>query len=139
MSGDEVVVLDGPSADQSRWPVEEAEAILADQTPLVRETAEGGPVQPRFFPLAAWVNPYRRTGAFDRAIAILHELGTGASCTLYSTQELLDVLFLGFRADHWQSGLDQGDEHRVRLALQEVVRRVRSAYPPTFILPAKAP
>jgi hypothetical protein len=58
----------------------------------------------------------------------------GAAYEEYATQELLDVLFVACRTDRFRSGTLKAEEPRLRLLLQEVVRRVHSVSPPTFVV-----
>ncbi|HET8911707.1 MAG TPA: hypothetical protein VFN23_09610, partial [Ktedonobacteraceae bacterium] len=55
-------------------------------------------------------------------------------CSTYTTQELLDGIFWLSRAEHFSYGVTRAKEAQLRQALQEVVHRVHSATPPTFLL-----
>ncbi len=138
MSNDDVVVLDGPFA-QLPWPVEEAETLLADTTPWGLGEDERGPNQTgRFCHLAQYVNGYLRGhDSLFWVLPILDEVDAVGSYAKYSTQDLLDILFVMCRAERFTYGVIKRDEPRLRRLLQEVVRRVRSDHPPTFVLPPK--
>ncbi len=140
MSNDDVVTLDGPSA-QLPWPVEEAEALLADKTPWgLGPPPDGSPNQMgRFCRLAGSVNAYLREGAMERAGSIFWESEPSAAYERYTTQVLLDALFYACRAEHFNYGAIKSGEPILRAILQEVVRRVQSDHPPTFVVAPKAP
>jgi hypothetical protein len=73
----------------------------------------------RHLPGSAWSNPLRDEDLRQ----------TFAS---YSTQDLLDAVFLAARGDRFNYGLICRLEPQLRLILQEVVRRVQSEDPPHF-------
>jgi hypothetical protein len=139
VSNDDVVVLDGYQAIGPTWPVEEAEALLADPTPWgVGPPPDRGPNQmARFCRLAGWVNAYLREGAMEKARSIFWAAEPEVTYERHTTQLLLDALFFSCRADHFNYGAIKAAEPELRAILQEVVRRVRSEHPPTFVLPPK--
>lgn len=75
----------------------------------------------------------------EQARSLFWEVAPGATYERYSTQMLLDALFFACRADHFNYGAIKAAEPNLRAILQEVVRRVRSDHPPTFVLPPNAP
>jgi hypothetical protein len=131
----DIVILDGYAATEF-WPLELAEAFLSAPTP--------GRAMDIFSQLAYWVNAYNRQepdpanpigqpGAF----VVASQIEQASSLTNFGTQALLDTLFYFGRRDYWT----YGDGSSIKEALpkihdivQEVVRRVRSDQPPTFIL-----
>jgi hypothetical protein len=136
-SSDDVVVLDGPFA-QLPWPVEEAEALLADATPWGLGEYERGPTQDgRLCRLAQYVDGYQHGHEeYEWVSSVLDGMDAGSSAR-YHTQDLLDVLFFMCRAEHFNTGSIKDEEPRLRRVLQEVVRRVRSDHPPRFVLGPK--
>jgi len=57
----------------------------------------------------------------------------GVSFTEYSTQDLLDIVFLLYRGERFNDGLIREEDPLLRTIVQEVVKRVHSKTPPTFI------
>lgn len=134
MGSADSVMLDGPSAEES-WPLRAAEALLTDETPWGLGPNERGPNQTvQFCRLAACVNAHKRGRTYTWAYSLLDRVDAGAAYEEYSTQELLDVLFVACRTDRFRSGTLKAEEPRLRLLLREIVRRVRSDSPPTFLV-----
>ncbi len=131
------------------WPVETAEKLLANPSPWGPPAYALGlgyiddPHQPdqssEFLTLAYCVNgAYERHGgdmgeAWKWANPLIERFKEGSSCTAYSTQDLLDLVFLYARGEHFSDGLIRSVEPILREMVQEVVRRVRSPQPPVFL------
>jgi hypothetical protein len=127
------VVLDGLHTDED-WPVELAESLIADQTPWGLGIGESGHSQSmKFYRLARCVNAHNRHhGGYEWAHLALEAIESHSS-EAYSTQDLLDIVCLVCRADHFRNGTVRTEEPRLRLVLQEVVQRVHSDAPPIFV------
>ena len=130
------------------WPVELAEKLLASPLSWGPPTYVFGhyvddPNQPdqfdEFLKLARCVDgAYKRHGgdmgeAWDWANPVIEHVRAGDSCAEYTTQDLLDILFLCLRGDRFSDGLIRSVEPLLRRMLQEVVRRVHSPTPPVFL------
>ncbi|HEX3641618.1 MAG TPA: hypothetical protein VHV10_10030 [Ktedonobacteraceae bacterium] len=127
------------------WPVELAEEILAKPLPWgppIYGLGSGyvdDPTLPdqsgTFYDLAVSVNGYDRHGDGGVAWAspIEENIKTGGSYAEISTQDLLDIVFFYCRGERFCDGLIRSVEPLLRIMIQEVVQRVRSETPPTFI------
>lgn len=136
-----------------RWPVAIAEQLLANPTPWGPPAYALGigyiddprlPDQSReFMGLAHCVNgAYERHGgdmgtAWNWANPIMERVKAGSSCTAYSTQDLLDIVFLCARGERFSDGLIRSAEPVLREIVREVVRRVHSPHPPVFLTQKK--
>lgn len=134
-----------------RWPIELAEALLANPLPWGPPTYALGigyvddPKLPdqsdAFLELASCVN-----GAYERhddigeawkwANTILPPEKAGISSTECSTQDMLDIVFLYSRGERFCDGLIRENEPLLRSIVQEVVQRMNSDTPPEFITQA---
>ena len=143
---DEVLLSSGVE----RWPVELAEALLANAQPwgppvyiwvvgYVNDVANRLPHQhDLFLALARNVNGvYKRHGSMSEAVnwasPIVEQVQTGGSCAAFSTQDLLDIVFLYGRGERFTEGLIRGAEPVLRTLILEVVKRVHSQSPPIFL------
>ena len=131
------------------WPVDLAEKLLASPLPWGPPTYALGigyidnPEQPDqasdFFELARYVDgAYERHGegigeVWDWATPIIKNVKEGGSCEAYTTQDLLDIVFLHVRGERFSDGLIRSAEPMLREIVREVVRRVHSATPPVFL------
>lgn len=87
---DDVVLLDGMNPSRN-WPVELAEQLLADPTPLSRGYFDSGLTQwSRFAEVASCVNWHNRLLVSPKLSVT--RLLQNESLEVYSTQELLDML-----------------------------------------------
>ena len=139
----EHVQLDGRCAT-TPWPVDLAVSLLQDPAPW-GSWWPGHPDNQRpnrhadFMQLANQVLAYNRH-PFGRAFRRtawrnpLHDDDLIRTRESYSTQDLVDALFLAATADRFNYGLICRLEPRLRLMVQEVVRRVQSEDPPQFEL-----
>ena len=136
----EQVKLDGPLASDP-WPVELACSLLSDPSPWGEKA--WWPGLPRddqptryddFNRLALQVNAYARHPARTAWHHPLQDKNFEQIYTSYSTQDLLDTLFLATRRNRYVDGLIHVNEPQLRLILQEIVRRVQSADPPQFVV-----
>ncbi|GHO66797.1 hypothetical protein KSC_056890 [Ktedonobacter sp. SOSP1-52] len=131
----DIVFLDGYAAN-GPWPLELAEAFLDAPSPDRAVHA--------FLQLASWVNAYNREepdplNPIDRpgAFKVARQIEQVSSLTRFCTQDLLDALFYFYRRDYWTSGDGSSIVEvlpKLREIVREVVRRVRSDQPPTFVL-----
>lgn len=126
-----------------RWPVEMAEEILAKPLPWGPPTYALGIYvdDPRlpdqsdmFYELAVSVNGYdrHRDGA-AWASPIEENIKAGGTCVEISTQDLLDIVFFYCRGERFCDGLIRSVEPLLRAIIQEVVQRISSETPPTFV------
>src|SRR5258708_26311866 len=143
MERDEVLLAQG----RLRWPVELAETLLSNPLPWGPPVYALGrylddPTQPdqseMFMTLASSVDGayHRHGGAGDPwnwASTIMAKVKAEVSFTEYSTQDLLDIVFLHYRGERFNDGLIPAEEPLLRSMVQEVVKRVHSKTPPTFI------
>lgn len=124
------VLLDGNSC-VSNWPLDQAEALLADPTPWWGSWP-GDPANepnrgPEFAQLANCVYGYCR---YPKPVhLLLHD----PQVSLSPTQKLLDALFFEFCIERFNYGHIRGHEPQMRQALHEVVQRVHSKGPPRFL------
>jgi hypothetical protein len=132
-----------------RWPVELAEQLLASSLPWGPPAYAPGigytddPQQPdqsgTFLMLAHCIDgAYERHGgsmgeAWDWAHPLIESLKAGGSCSEYSTQDLLDLVFLYARGERFSDGLIRSAESILREMVREVVQRIHSSNPPTFL------
>jgi hypothetical protein len=125
---DDLVILDGISL-VSAWPVALAESLLADSTPWWGSWPGDPTDQPNqgsdYAQLANCVYAYCR---YPKRVHLLRD----PDVSIYSTQQLLDALYLELRFEHFGYGQIRRYEPRLRQAVQEVVQRVHSAHPPHF-------
>jgi hypothetical protein len=152
---EDIVLLDGAKDHVKRWPLELAESLLADdaswgiddsdwleallpEKSTKKKTAKRVRERDRFhdfYKLVTSVNGYNRhaddyptwTSAFIQSVK------AEESCERHTTQELLDAVFIICRNERFVDGLIVSNEPQLRFIIQEVVRRVRSNTPPTFI------
>lgn len=131
------------------WPVHLAEKLLASLLPWGPPTYVLGigyidnPKQPDqasdFFELARYVDgAYERHGkdigkAWNWATSIINNVEEGRSCEEYTTQDLLDIVFLHVRGERFSDGLIRSAEPMLREIVREVVGRVHSSTPPVFL------
>lgn len=132
----EQVTLDGQFASNP-WPLEVARSLLSDPSPW-GTWWPGHPQehQPNrhtdFNQLALQVTAYTRHPPGVAWHSPLHDERFEQTAANYSTQELLDGLFVAARGDRFNYGLICRLEPRLRLILQEIVQRIQSADPPHF-------
>ena len=136
----EQVKLDGPLASDP-WPLELACSLLSDPSPWGEKAWWPGlprDKQPtrydEFNRLALQVNAYARHPPRTAWHHPLADKNFEQIYTSYSTQDLLDTLFLATRRNRYVDGLIHVNEPKLRLILQEIVRRVQSADPPQFVV-----
>lgn len=136
----EHVKLDGIFATDP-WPLELARSLLRDPLPW-GTWWPGHPEEHRptryadFNRLALQVTAYKRhrpgvSWGVSWSNPVRDE-DLDQALERYSTQDLLDALFFATRGDRFNYGLICRLEPRLRLILQEVVRRVQSEEPPQF-------
>ncbi len=89
-----------------------------------------------FYKLATSVNGYNRQDA-EWTSTQLDAIKAQKSVNSYTTQELLDIVFIVCRGDRFSDGLIGNSEPQLRAMIQEVVNRVHSDVPPTFIVSEK--
>ncbi|SRR5258708_1882217 len=134
---EELVILDGIEK-VSHWPLALAESLLNDPTPWGNfwpGHPENGPTRQRdYYRVANCVNGYHRHPLGSHWKNPLIDEQFSERCSTYTTQELLDGIFWLSRAEHFSYGVIRANEAHLRQALQEVVHRVHSATPPTFLL-----
>ena len=132
-----------------RWPVELAEQLLASALPWgppAYGLGVGYPDDPHqpdqshaFSTLAQCVDgAYERHGrsmreAWDWARPLIESLKASGSCAQYPTQDVLDLVFLHARGERFSDGLIRSAEALLRELVREVVQRVHSSTPPTFL------
>lgn len=123
------VLLDGNSF-VSNWPLDQAEALLADQTPWwgtwPRDASDEADPKARYIWLANCVHGYCR---YPKLTHLLREPLIAAS----STQQLLDGIYFLFRRERFQGEACAWAEPLFRQALHEVVQRIHSPHPPQFL------
>lgn len=133
--------------NRQSWAIHLAEKLLANSQPwgppaYVLGTYTDDPEQPdqsnEFLKLASFVDgAYERHGdigdAWHWASPILAHIKEIGSCTEYTTQDLLDIVFLCARGERFRDGLIRSTEPTLRVMLQEVVRRVHSSSAPVFL------
>jgi hypothetical protein len=122
----DIVQLDGPERRTNYWPLSLALWLLDTPEPWLNEKNETEKTHAMEFRLlATYVNGYARyePGQLTRP---LEDAEFEQHCSRYTTQELLDSLFIALHTEY-------SSETRLREILQEVVRRYRSETPPTFI------
>lgn len=103
----ETVVLDGATPGLP-WPLELAESLLADASAWGPAVAASGPDDSRYadvWRLAACVNAYHRHPSGSAWDHPLRDDALVAHLHRYTTQQLLDALFLGVRGKHFSYGL----------------------------------
>lgn len=126
-----------------RWPVDLAEKLLASALPWGPPAYALGigyiddPSQADqssdFLALALCVDgAYQRHGgnmgeAWKWATPLIDSIKEGSPCAAYSTQELLDIIFLHARGERFFDGLIRSEEPVLREILREVVRRVHAS------------
>ncbi len=131
------------------WPVELAEQLLASSFPWGPPAYTLGigytddPQQPDqsniFLMLAHCVDgAYERHGesmgeAWDWAHPLIERMKASGSYTEYPAQDLLDLVFLHARGERFSDGLIRSAESILREMVREVVQRVHSSTPPTFL------
>lgn len=71
--------------------------------------------------------------AWDWANPIINRVKEGGSCAEFTTQDLLDIVFLHARGERFSDGLIRAAEPILREMVREVVNRVRSSTPPVFL------
>lgn len=127
------VQLDGLDQGQD-WPVELAELLVTDQTPWGLGPTETGPnLSTMFYRLAMRVNARNRhRGGYEWAKSVLDRIEV-TPLTAYATQDLLDVVNIVCRTDHFRTGTLRTEEPRLRLLLKEIIRRTKSDEPPIFV------
>jgi hypothetical protein len=88
-----------------------------------------------FYDLAVSVNGYdrHRDGGVAWASPIQENIKEGGSYAEILTQDLLDIVFFYCRGERFCDGLIRSVEPLLRIMIQEVVQRVHSETPPTFI------
>jgi hypothetical protein len=111
-----------------------AESLLADPTPW------GSPadilINDRYqdvYRLATCVNRYHRYPPGSPWRNPIQDPHLAEHLEHYTTHELLDGVFWGVRSEQFNEGLTAGVESSLRLAVREVVRRIHSDTPPTFV------
>jgi hypothetical protein len=133
------------SAGVQAWPIEIAEQLLASPLPWGPPNYALGvgyiddPRLPdhasEFIKLAHCVDGayqrHEKAQEWARATSQKHQ-ATGTWQTV-STQDLLDILFLYARGERFTDGLIRSVEPALRAILQEVVKRVHTNNPPTFL------
>lgn len=153
---EDIILLDGAEEHVKRWPLELAESLLADDASWGKDDSDWleEALRPKkstkkkaaksvrepdrfhdFYKLATSVNGYNRH-ADDYptwASALIQSVKAEESCEPHTTQELLDAVFIICRNERFVDGLIISNEPQLRFIIQEVVRRVRSNTPPTFI------
>lgn len=132
----EHVQLDGRCAT-TPWPVDLAVSLLQDSAPWGawwpgHLDDERPNRQADFNRLAMQVAAYTRHPLGSAWRNPLWDDELGRTRESYATQDLLDALFYAARADRFNYGLVCRFESRLRLIVQEVVRRVQSEAPPHF-------
>jgi len=131
------------------WPVDLAEKLLASALPWGPPAYALGigyiddPQQTDqssdFFELAQCVDgAYVCHGgsmgeAWNWANPIINSMKEGGSCAEYTTQDLLDIVFLYSRGERFSDGLIRSAEPILREILREVVRRVHPSPSPMFL------
>lgn len=132
-----------------RWPVELAEKLLTSSLPWGPPAYALGmgyiddPKQPDqaddFLELAHCIDgAYERhgegmEGAWDWANPIIHRVKESGSCAEFTTQDLLDIVFLHARGERFSDGLIRSAEPILREMVREVVCLARSSTPPVFL------
>lgn len=132
------------------WPVELAEKLLASSLPWGPPTYVFGkyvndPTQPDqerdFSALVLCVDDaYDRHGhdiskAWEWAKPICRDLEANGTFAQYTTQDLLDILFLNVRYERFCDGHICSVEPLLRNIVRVVVQRVHSPHPPVFLVP----
>jgi hypothetical protein len=95
-----------------------------------------------FICLAGWVNGYNRRGHnSDDPVGqtgwgpLLSAIENTSIYEHFCTQDLFDILFYYYRNDYWNGGGTLEPElPRLREIVREIVLRMRSDMPPTFVL-----
>lgn len=147
----DTVILDGLEPIQE-WPITLAESLLSDDATWGTNTRDSYaasflpnterqalPERERFedfYKLATSVNGYNRHDV-EWASTQLDAIKAQKAVNGYTTQELLDIVFIVCRGDRFSEGLISRSELQLRAMIQDVVRRVRSDTPPTFIVAKK--
>ena len=147
----DTVILDGLEPIQD-WPVVLAESLLSDNATwgtytrdsyaagfLSKVKREALPERERFkdfYKLATSVNGYNRHDV-EWASTQLDAIKAQEAVNSYTTQELLDLVFFVCRGERFSDGLISNSEPQLRAMIQEVVNRVHSDAPPTFIVSEK--
>jgi hypothetical protein len=132
------------------WPVELAEKLLTSPLswgPPAYALGIGYIGDPKqldqssdFFELARCVDgAYERHGgdmgeAWNWANSIIKNMKERGSSAQYTTQDLLDIVFLHSRGERFSDGLIRSAEPILRNIVQEVVRRVHSSSSPVFLV-----
>lgn len=129
-SAKDLVLLDGPSC-VSVWPTSLAESLLTDSTPWWGSWP-GDPTDkpnrgPDFAQLVNCVYGYCRYARIGDLKLLYGTLSD------FPTQQVLDALFFEFCRERFCYGHIRNCERLMRSALQEVVFRVHSEYPPQFL------
>ncbi|QBD76122.1 hypothetical protein EPA93_08915 [Ktedonosporobacter rubrisoli] len=132
------------------WPLELAEKLLDDPLPWGPPAYafghyvadQQGPEQcSDFLELVSYVDgAYERHGddspeAWKWADIICRDLEKNGTLAQYTTQDLLDILFLHTRYERYCDGHIRSVETLLRKILQAVVQRVHSLHPPVFKMP----
>ena len=144
----DTVILDGLERTEE-WPVALAESLLRDNATwgtytrdsyaasfLPNVEREVLPEHKRFedfYKLATSTNGYNRHDV-EWASTQLDAIKAQKAVEGYTTQELLDLVFIICRQDRFSDGLISRSELQLRAMIQEVVSRVHSDTPPTFIV-----
>ena len=133
-----------------RWPIELAEKLIANPLPWGPPAYAFGkyaddPALPDqhhdFSALVSCVDDaYDRHGhdiskAWEWANPICRDLETNGTFAQYTTQDLLDILFLNARYERFCDGHIRSVETLLRNIVRAVVQRVRSPHPPVFLVP----
>jgi hypothetical protein len=127
MDKDEVI-LDGQNEIQ-QWPITLAQRLLDDTTSWA-----GGERFQDFYYLATCVTGYNRHPFGSKwGPNLLNNIKSEGIQEKHTTQELLDLMFHICRADRFNDGLIKTEEPQLRRIVQEVVQRIESSSPPTFI------
>lgn len=134
---EDLVLLDGHSC-ASTWPTPLAESLLADPTPWwgswPGDPADTPNRGPDFARLVNCVYGYARYARWHDLK--LFYVGVSDAATHYETcptQRILDALHFEFCRERFGYGHIRHQEPLLRQALQEVVSRVHSAHPPSFL------
>ncbi|HZS79607.1 MAG TPA: hypothetical protein VFA41_23545 [Ktedonobacteraceae bacterium] len=128
------------------WPLQLAESLLANPVSwgpptyvlgfgYIEEEKNAPDQFDNFYQLATCVNGYERhPDNYSKFVdSISDEVKAGHSLEKFSTQDLLDAVFIVCRQERFCDGLIRSYEPALRAMVQEVVRRVHSDTPPIFL------